>query len=103
MSDLIPEVRIIVQLKDRIRELEATLNSVYSLMCQSGYGKALAIIEAYQSSIAEAPTKSAKSIHVGSDMHGSGAETKAEPCEHDWSPVGIPEGVFQCTKCGEIG
>lgn len=26
------------------------------------------------------------------------------PCaEHDWETVGIPQGVYQCRRCGEIG
>jgi hypothetical protein len=26
------------------------------------------------------------------------------PClEHDWESVGVPQGVYQCRRCGEIG
>lgn len=34
----------------------------------------------------------------------AGYALDAAPCsEHEWETVGIPEGVYQCRKCGEIG
>lgn len=39
----------------------------------------------------------------------STAETfvKPEPdgdcAEHDWETVGVPQGVYQCKRCGQIG